>query len=450
MGKMMGTVTAAAGWLCACLAVCTSADTLTWTGGGGASNVWSNPANWSSTGSHTTPQSGDDVVIGSFAASGTSVQDIAGLNLYGLSVTQSHAVTQTLQLAQPLTVNDGVKTTIPVFNVTAGGLILDIGSASFSWDTSDDTPTGPGGDLPVIIPGGMTVQLAGGALGTSSAQNTLKIAAGGKLAGTGNVYGTTGNPSWGGYRGLVVEDGGMIEVGDGLLYIDTGYQAQFFGALQGTTANSSLQLGQNNRFWTFTGSDTTEIGGLSELRVSTKGSSFGRFGDPSQIDLAGTIVHVNAPSNPGALQWEAQTTVDDLSAYKLGGIKVSGGFSTYAVTFQLVDTGSVDGDFVYAGTLDAVGSLHRIDLNGIALLTDMGETSLAAMIAGGNILNSGPGGSPMVKSVDMYGQTYWYVAPADVSITAPPPAAAEIPEPASALLVLTGAAGLAARRRRRA
>ena len=39
-----------------------SADTLTWTGEGGNA-LWSNAANWSSSGDHATPQSGDSVVI---------------------------------------------------------------------------------------------------------------------------------------------------------------------------------------------------------------------------------------------------------------------------------------------------------------------------------------------------------------------------------------------------
>ena len=57
-----------------------SADTLTWIGEGGNA-LWSNAANWSSSGDHATPQSGDSVVIDIGETATTVNNDIDNLSL---------------------------------------------------------------------------------------------------------------------------------------------------------------------------------------------------------------------------------------------------------------------------------------------------------------------------------------------------------------------------------
>lgn len=62
------------------------ADTLTWTGGTG--NNWNEPANWTSSGSHTVPESGDTLVFPNAAkADYGTVNDIDGLTLAKISFT---------------------------------------------------------------------------------------------------------------------------------------------------------------------------------------------------------------------------------------------------------------------------------------------------------------------------------------------------------------------------
>ena len=67
-----------------------SADTLTWKGGTGTN--WSEPANWTSSGTHTTPQNGDTVAL-----SGTSVNNLgssdAPLQLAGMTVSGNVTLT---------------------------------------------------------------------------------------------------------------------------------------------------------------------------------------------------------------------------------------------------------------------------------------------------------------------------------------------------------------------
>ncbi len=390
------------------------AGTTLWTGAGGTA-YWSNAANWST---GLAPGAGGKVYIDSFAADAATIQDIAGLNLHALTVRQADAgATQTLTLEQNLSVNDGVKSTIPTFDVTGGALVFNVANRSFSWDNAGTSTNA--GNLPVVIASGMTVNLAGGSIGLNGGQTTLKIASGGKLAGVGTVYGTVGNPSWSGFRGFVLEAGGILEAGDGVLFFDDGgNQVQFFGEMRGTTANSKLRFGQNNAFWVFSGSSTTSIHDLAELRVSTRGGSFGRFGSPSLADLDSTVVEVYAPGN---ILWEAQTTNDDLSAYQIQEIKLSGSFSGYDVIFKLTDTGTTDHDFVYARTLTGLNVDQYIDLNDQAILTDMTQTALQAFVTGGGFVNTGTQGAPTVKSVEINSVTYWYVAPAGVSIPSTTP-----------------------------
>ena len=49
-------------------------STVTWTGGGGSNNAWSDPANWSS--NPSLPSTGDDVIIGIAGASVTSTDSV--------------------------------------------------------------------------------------------------------------------------------------------------------------------------------------------------------------------------------------------------------------------------------------------------------------------------------------------------------------------------------------
>ena len=66
------------GTILAGVALCATADTLTWKATTGGN--WSSAANWSSDGSHTVPQSGDTIKILNLASGQTYVNDIEGLS----------------------------------------------------------------------------------------------------------------------------------------------------------------------------------------------------------------------------------------------------------------------------------------------------------------------------------------------------------------------------------
>ena len=82
----------------AALCVCAGlfADTLTWTGNGG-DGKWSTPANWTSTGSHAIPQSGDSVYAMS-RPNETVNNDIPGLSLAHLELIYGRAGSGTTRL----------------------------------------------------------------------------------------------------------------------------------------------------------------------------------------------------------------------------------------------------------------------------------------------------------------------------------------------------------------
>ncbi len=399
--------------------------TFTWTGGGDGTR-WSDPANWDQ-GAYT-PGTGDTVLL----TNASTVQDIPRLQIAHLDVTVSDGSGYALALEENLRVDDGDKARIPQFRLTDGTLHFDVNDRWFSWDSAG---TGTHlGNLRLVIPDGMTVEMNDGALGEVGGTTCLKVASGGKITGTGGIYGTKGNPNWTGFNGFILEDGATIQIGEGELYFQDGAsQAQLYGSIVGTGAQSRLELGAGGS-WNLSTSATTTIRGLSELYITPGTVTFGRF-EPGSVDFSGTTIIQNKPST---LKWEAQTTIDALDAFRIGALEMTGQFSGYSVIFQLVDSGTVDDDFAYIGQLGTLGTYQYVDLNGIALLTDMGESELAAMLGAGGFRNTGLGGSPLVKSVDLGGRTYWYVAPETVAI---------VPEPAAMGLLLVGMPLLLRRRR---
>ena len=83
------------------------------------------------------------------------------------------------------------------------------------------------------------------------------------------------------------------------------------------------------------------------------------------------------------------------------------------------NTGPDAAAFAYIGQLTNLSTYRRINLNDVALLTDMSEAQLDAALA--YIDNSGVKGFPTVKSVKLQAAgTKWYLAPSDVEIPPPP------------------------------
>lgn len=81
------------------------ADTLTWTAPGGGK--WSNAANWSSTGSHAVPQSGDTILITNLQDQQTYENDIPGLSCPHLEFGGAASSSKTLITGQAVTLTGG-------------------------------------------------------------------------------------------------------------------------------------------------------------------------------------------------------------------------------------------------------------------------------------------------------------------------------------------------------
>ena len=330
--------------------------------------------------------------------------------LASLAISQSAAgVTQTVTLAHDLAVN-----TVPTFNVTAGSVVIDIGNYWLQ------TPPN------VVIPSNVTVQINGGVLGGlpgDISTGDITIQASGKVSGTGTL-----NPGRGDY---VIEDGGTLEVGAGLLSLNFPYGNTFRwrGAITGNGTNSMLNLaadllrGQLKGIEDMAGNVNASIDGIVGLSIyhNYDDMTFGRFADASKINLRSTTLTLY---NSKQVLWEAQTLTDDVVDDPANIDFKLGGYTPYNnLTLKLVDTGAVADDFVYIGQLQGLNVTHNIDLNGIALLTDMDQASLQAFVTAVAIVNTGAGGAPTVKSVKMHSNPgiMWYLAPANIEIPDPLP-----------------------------
>ncbi|OPZ24466.1 MAG: hypothetical protein BWZ02_02833 [Lentisphaerae bacterium ADurb.BinA184] len=425
---------------------------------GGASTLWSDAANWVAGGAGATlpPGAGDAVTLPNATSNRATVMDIAlGTGRFaGLTIEQSTGgVTQTLQLQEPILLS----TSVPSFNITAGQLALDVGDQAVDWRVDGVSVTGR-----TTIPGGTKITLDGGYLGFPSgtgvwADNSgMDMLSGSEIAGTGII-----NPSFSPFR---LREGATLSVGDGALEVQIGYflPANLFvweGRIEGNGTTSVFSLGgltagHNQRInQTATPGPNAELEGIVEFWAAITDdayeNTFGRFPDPDKINFRDTQFAIEPNTWSWKWNWEAQTTLAGLRAhgadapFKLGSYFESDDFGhNHHGRLKLVDSSS-DGQlyFAYIGQLLNLGGAafpdDGIDLNGIALLTDMDSATLAGYVAGGYIFNSGPGGAPTVRNLVMGNTTYWYVAPAGVLL----------PEPSGGLL-LAAAAALAASRRR--
>ena len=210
------------------------------------------------------------------------------------------------------------------------------------------------------------------------------------------------------------------------------------GAISLPHADSELVIGTSQ--WKYVepvSADTAISGeGILDLEPHSGNMTFGRFVDAGKIHLEAITVQLGKNN----FIWEAQTLGEDVeanpaaAAFKLEALQFVGNS-----TFKLTDTGSVDDDFVYIGELLGMGSTRRIDLNDVALLTDMSQSALLNLLP--YVTNTGTLGAPAVKSVQLGWESwYWYLAPEGLVIPE------IIPEPASLAVMLLGA--LALRRRR--
>lgn len=428
-----------------------SAALFSWSGAGG-DGLWSTPANWLVGGAPpaAAPAAGDDIVLPSAAAPTTTVMDVdlAGGRFNSLSVAQTQpGVRQTLSLQQNLLLSS-----LPALSVSGGGLLdLDLGAARMDWRTSATTVAGA-----LAIPANTSVLLNGGRLGAPAADGgiwgggSLTFQPGSALSGVGTV-----NPSYG---TLALQDGATLTVGAGTLGIEYNYvygnQFIWNGQIQGNGTSSVLFLAGPTGAQRFAGTPApganAAVSGLKELWVGvsdTGAYTFGRFTDPARIDLAHTQFAVDAHTWLWKWDWEAMTTLaalqpDPDAAFKLGSYYEAAPWAGAYGRLKLVDTSGAPGThFAYIGQLlnlhgnGAAG--YGIDLNDIALLTDMTEAQLQAFVAAGYVFNSGTLGAPLVKPLEAASRTFWYLAPAGVVI----------PEPGA--LALAAAAVLLAWRRRR-
>lgn len=326
-----------------------------------------------------------------------------GGRLASLTIQQSTAgATQTLALVQNVWLGAA-----PVMTVTDGVLVIDVGARDFFWYSASRA---------VTWPANVILTLNGGRLYApdyyEGITGNMTIASGGRLSGTGVI---------GGRGDLIIEEGGVLEVGSGTLefVFFNGHDLKWRGAIMGHGQDSVLYVGshQLKGIENMSANANASICGVGTLRINPNydNLTFGRFVDPEKIDLTDTTLDLRNKT----FLWEAQVTTKDVAShpadtpFKLGAYYAAGG------TLKLQNTGSDVEAFAYIGQLTNLYSYRRLNLNDVALLTDMSETQLDAVLA--YVDNSGFKGAPTVKSVKLQDAgTMWYLAPADVEIPPPP------------------------------
>lgn len=419
--------------------------TYTWDGEAG-DGLWSSDTNWDPDGEPAPDPTGnvpDKVVFNDAAADRQTYMDLAGVgtannhseSLGTLTVNQSTpGVTQTLTLQQNLSFRYG-NGGEPTYNVSAGAFVLDLDGHVFVWRHG-----GSSGTLhDHLLPGGMTVNLGNdGTFAQNSGGGVNLILTNGTVV--------TGVGLIAGIHAYEWQAGSTLSIGAGTvgLKVGAGYHPNTFvfaGAINGDGVTSALVLGRSydhtegwvkSMDWT---AGTFSIAGVTSINVGGGDNGIiapGRFGAPaSAIDLDETAFIIQDRGYSGVefiFQIEAQTVIERVTDYKLGGItlgrRVAG---SGKLTLQLVDTGSVDNDFVYTVSLSGLdaedpadGSFVRLDLNDNMLMTDMSQAAMQAVLDE-HVINSGSAGAPQLKSLSYYGEVRYYLAPATLAIPDPPP-----------------------------